>query len=255
VKNAKHTRISIAVLILVLSAIFWVLLLFNLGDLMAVKHSHITENSHTHSSFQMLLAMNPISNLMKGWILMVLAMMLPKLIAPIQYIYERSLKRKRFWSSLLFVLAYTSVWAVAGLVINAVILGLNTIMLKPYIMALAVGVIALIWQFSPIKQRFLNRAHDHQSLAVFGWTASFDALRFGTVHGIWCIGSGWALMLLPMLIPGGHNLAMIAVAFIMVSEHMEQPRLPNWYLSLRLKLLRILITQTRIKLKQVITTR
>src|SRR3546814_20852665 len=73
-----------------------------------------------------------------------------------------------------------------------VILGVNLLMPMSYIPALVVGIIALVWQFSPVKQRCLNRGHDHRPLAAFGWRAHRDALLFGSVHGIWCVGSGWA---------------------------------------------------------------
>lgn len=250
-KNSKSIRYSIGILIIGLSAVFWVLLLLNPGNIMTIKHCHVTVEGPSHASLQMLLQMNPISDMMIGWILMVFAMMLLKLIVPIQYIYERSLKRRRFWSAVLFVFGYTAVWIVVGFIMNAAILGLNLLLPKSYYPALMVGIIALAWQFSPVKQRFLNRGHDHWPLAAFGWAANRDALMFGVMHGVWCVGSGWALMLFPMLLPEGHNLAMIIVTVIMISEHMEHPRFPRWHLSFRLKLLRIMIAQTRIKLKQV----
>lgn len=36
---------------------------------------------------------------------------------------------------------------------------------------------------------------------------------------------------------------------MMLSEYTKHPRMPQWYFSFRLKLLRILIAQTKIKLK------
>ena len=99
-----------------------------------------------------------------------------------------------------------------------------------------------------MKQWFLNLGHDHRILSAFGWKAFRDSLFFGLTHGVWCFGSGWALMLFPMLLPKGHNLAMLLVTFIMISEHLENPRFPMWFLPPRLKLLKIIIAQTRIKL-------
>ena len=237
--------------ILIISSIFWIILLLNPGGMMGIKHCHMTADGVSNVSLKMMLQMNPFSDMMTGWILMVLAMMLPKLISPVQYIYARSLKRRRFWLSLLFVLSYTMVWTVMGVVMNAVILGFN--LLFPggsYIPSLIIGVIALIWQFSPVKQLCLNRGHDHSSIAAFGWAADRDVLKFGMMHGIWCIGSGWALMLFPMILPEGHNLAMILVTFIMISEHMEHPRYPRWYFDFRLKLLRIMVGRIKINFKR-----
>ena len=218
---------------------------------MTMEHCHVTTMGPSGASFQMLLAMNPISGMMMGWTLMVFAMMLPKLIGPIQYIHERSFKRQRFVSAVLFVVGYAAVWIVIGLVMNAIILGFNFLMGNSFIPGILVGLIAVIWQFSPWKQKFLNRGHDHWSLAAFGWPANRDAFHFGTMHGVWCLCSGWALMLFPMLLPQGHNVAMLIVTVIMISEHMEHPKIPKWRFDVRLKLLKIVYAQARIKLKLV----
>lgn len=42
-------------------------------------------------------------------------------------------------------------------------------------------------------------------------------------------------MLFPMLLPMGYNLAMILVTIIMLTEHMEHPRVPKWEINFRLK--------------------
>lgn len=248
-KTSKRISYSINMTILAVSAVFWIILLFNPGGIMTVKHCHVTLQGASKASLQMMLEMNPVSDLMMGWTLMVLAMMLPKLIAPVQYIYGRSFKNRRFWSALLFIFGYMAVWIVVGFFMNALIVGLNLVMPDSFIPATGVVIIAVIWQFSPVKQRCLNRGHDHIPLAAFGPEANRDAVMFGMMHGIWCVGAGWALMLFPMLLPAGHNLAMIVVTFIMISEHMEHPRFPRWHFSFRLKLLHIIIARTRTNLK------
>jgi predicted metal-binding membrane protein len=199
----------------------------------------------------MLLDMNPFSSQLIGWGLMVVAMMLPKLIMPVQSICIQSFRRYRFLCSLLFVLGYLAAWMVAGIFMVAVIIGLNLLMPVSYIPALGVFIIAVVWQFSPVKQRFLNLGHNHYILSAFGWAACRDSLIFGVIHGVWCIGSGWALMLFPMLLPQGHNLAMIVVTFIMISEHLEHPRASLWRFRIPLRLLRFTVAQTQIKLKRV----
>ena len=243
-------RTAISLVILCISIFAWVLLLVNPGHIMTVEHCRISDSGPSAASLQMLLEMNPISSQLTGWGLMVVAMMLPKLIIPVQHIYGQSLKRLRFPSALLFVLGYIAVWMAVGFVMVAIILGLHLLMPGSYLPVTALGIIAVIWQFSPIKQRCLNRGHDHSVLAAFGWAAHRDALLFGITHGVWCAGSGWAIMLLPMLLPGGHNLAMVVVTFIMLSEHLEHPQTPRWRMDLSMKLFRIIVAQTQIKLKQ-----
>lgn len=252
-RNAKQVRYAISMVIMLISAIVWILLLINPCEIMTIEHCHVSAAGPSATSLNMLLAMNPISSQLIGWGLMVVAMMLPKLIFPVQTIYMQSLKRLRFILAFLFVWSYLVVWMFAGVFMVAIIIALNLLMPLSYIPAIAVFLIALIWQFSPVKQRFLNRGHQHQVLAAFGRTAFKDAIVYGCSHGLWCVGAGWALMLFPMLLPQGHNLAMLVVTFVMISEHMEHPQTPRWDFNLRLKLLRILIAQTKIKLKQATT--
>jgi predicted metal-binding membrane protein len=196
----------------------------------------------------MLLAMNPPSSLAAGWAVMLLAMMLPTLIAPIGHVVERSFKSRRARSVILFVIGYAAIWMMAGIVILAVQLALNVIAPQSYLPAAAVGLIAFLWQCSPIKQRCLNRGHNHRELAAFGMAADRDAFSFGITHGLWCVGSCWALMLFPMLVAQGHLAAMAAVSFLMISERLEEPEPLGWRLRLRGKLMRIAIAQTRIRL-------
>jgi len=120
---------------------------------------------------------------------------------------------------------------------------------QSYLPAAGVVLIALVWQFSPVKQRCLNRCHAHTELAAFGAAADFDALRFGMTHGTWCAGSCWALMLFPMLLLRGHVVAMASVAVLIFSERLEQPRPPSWRWRGLGKATRIVVAQARIRLR------
>ena len=243
---AERARISIPILLV--SATTWMMLLVNPGSIMTLAHCPGTDSGASLVSFQMLLSMNPPSALAAGWAVMLLAMMLPTLIAPIGHVVERSFKSRRARSVILFVIGYAAIWMMAGIVILAVQLALNVIAPQSYLPAAAVGLIAFLWQCSPIKQRCLNRGHNHRELAAFGMAADRDAFSFGITHGLWCVGSCWALMLFPMLVAQGHLAAMAAVSFLMISERLEQPEPLGWRLRLRGKLMRIAIAQTRIRL-------
>ncbi len=249
VRPRKRTRINI--LVLLMSAITWMMLLVNPGSIMTLAHCPVTDSGASPVSFHMLLEMNPISSLMAGWALMLVAMMSPTLIAPIRHIRERSFKRRRVRSGTLFVIGYAAIWMAAGGVLIAAMLMLSLLAPQSYLPAVVVGVIAFVWQCSPIKQRCLNRGHNHSELAAFGIAADLDALRFGITHGVWCVGSCWALMLLPMLLLEGHFAAMAVVSFVMISERLEQPKPLSWRLRSPSKLMRIVVAQTRIRLQRV----
>jgi predicted metal-binding membrane protein len=148
------------------------------------------------------------------------------------------------------VAGYAVIWMAAGIVLLAAVLLLSLFLPQSYAPAIGVALIALVWQCSPIKQRCLNRSHNHRELAAFGLAADLDALRFGITHGVWCVGSCWALMLFPMLLSQGHFAAMAVVTLLMTSERLEQPRPLNRRLRFSGKLVRIAIAQTRIRLQR-----
>lgn len=250
-KLSRKLRIVINLVILSISFLVWVLLLINPDHIMTVEHCHFSTSGPSVTSLNMLLAMNPVSGLLTGWTLMVIAMMLPTLIGPIHYIYEKSFKRRRLQSAVLFTFGYVDVWVIVGVLMTGVIIGFNLILPKSYLPAIIIGITAIIWQFSPIKQYCLNRGHNHKPLAAFGRAADRDVLLFGISHGCWCVGSDWVLMLFPMLLPGGHNLAMVIVTFLMISEHYEHPKTPRWRVNIGGRLLRMLLAQVHIKFKQI----
>ena len=62
--------------------------------------------------------------------------------------------------------------------------------------------------------------------SAFGWRAS-RALLYGLMHGVWCAGSpGERNHAAANAVANGHNLAMIVVTIIMLSEHLEHPQCP-----------------------------
>ncbi|WP_165903936.1 DUF2182 domain-containing protein [Hymenobacter gummosus] len=245
-KQFRSLRSSPEAVLISLSAVTWLLLLTGPASL-GLKHCHVSAAGPSAASLAMLLRMNPLSTQLLGWGLMVVAMMLPKLLVPIQVLRRQSLKRHRLVNSVLFVAGYLTTWMLAGLPILAVIIAANLLLPQSYVPAAAALIVALIWQCSPLKQHFLNRGHEHQILVAFGWRAFRGAFTYGFRHGLWCVGAGWALMLFPMLLPQGHNLAMLAMTVVMLSEHLENPRFPKWEFNPRLKLVRYLVAQWRIR--------
>ena len=246
VNPRERARVDIPILLV--SAAAWAVLLVNPWGTTTLAHCPVTDAGASLVSFRMLLAMNPVSSLAAGWALMLVAMMSPTLITPIRHVRERSFKRRRARSVALFVVGYAAIWMAAGVVLLGGVLMLGLLMPRSYLPAVGVGVIALVWQCSPIKQRCLNRGHNHSELAAFGLAADMDALRFGATHGVWCVGSCWALMLFPMLLSQGHFAGMAAVTFVMVGERLEQPRPLRWRLRVPGKLMRIAVAQARIRL-------
>jgi predicted metal-binding membrane protein len=235
--------------VLLLSAVTWLMLGFNPGGLLPVEHCGVAGFGASSASFQLALRLNPPASLAAGWALMLAAMMLPTLIEPIYHVTERSLKRRRLRSVVLFVLGYAGTWMAAGAVLLAAQLALSVLAPQSYLPAAVVGLVAFVWQCSPLKQICLNRGHNHHELAAFGFAADWAALRFGLVHGVWCFGSCWALMLFPMLLPQGHFVVMAAMTCLMISERLEQPARLSWRLRGPGRLIRLVVAQARLRLE------
>ncbi|HEV2992419.1 MAG TPA: DUF2182 domain-containing protein [Candidatus Angelobacter sp.] len=235
--------------VLLISAVAWILLVVRPESISRFAHCPATSDEGV--SFQMMLAMNPPASLAAGWVLMLAAMMSPVLMPPLCHIRARSFTHRRTRSIALFIAGYAAIWMVLGSVLLSLTLAVKSFASQSYLPAAGVAFIAFVWQFSPIKQRCLNRCHGYTPLATFGVAADFDALRFGISHGIWCAGSCWALMLLPMLLPQGHLVAMAIVTFWIFSERLEQPMPPRWRWRTRGKALRILVAQARIRMSNV----
>lgn len=222
---AARERSQVRSPMLIITAVAWIALLLAPGGSLHVHHvAHL-----------------PLTSLAAGWVLMSAAMMTPMLIAPVRHVRNSSFARRRARAIALFVAAYAAVWMAAGCVLLA--LAVDT-----RVTALTVAIVALVWQLSPIKQRCLNRCHAHSELAAFGPAAHLSALRFGCTHGIWCVGSCWAMMLLPLLVTRGHILLMAAVSLWLIAERFERPFPPCWRWRGPATALRIAVVQTRMLL-------
>jgi predicted metal-binding membrane protein len=176
-----------------------------------------------------------------AWLLMLAAMMSPLLISALRHVHARTLPRRRWRSSTLLVVAYAATWTVAGLALLAV----GTAVAGRRVVVAAVLVAAVAWQLSPAKQRCLNRHHARPPLATFGRAADLTALRFGASHALWCIGSCWALMLLPLVVGTWHLVAMVLVTGWMWAELFDKPRPASWRVRVPVRAARIVVARSR----------
>jgi predicted metal-binding membrane protein len=160
--------------------------------------------------------------------LMVVAMMFPLLTMPIAHIRDRSFARRRWRSAGLFLLAYSAVWTITCAMTAMALRLAGDDGVDPKMLAGATAVVAVIWQFSPAKQMWLNRCHGRPALAAFGYAADRSALRFGARHGIRCVGSCWALMALPLVAGSWHLAAMAVAGAWIAAERLLSPTIPLW---------------------------
>jgi len=184
--------------------------------------------------------------------LMIAAMMLPLIIAPLRHVRDRSFARRRARATVLFAAGYVVVWMIAGVVLQLIAVAVRWAAPAPLLYFGLAGVTAILWQVSPTKQWCMNRCHHRPNLAAFGTAADRDAFDFGLANGASCAGSCWALMLATLLVGQGHILGMIAVALFVFGEQLEGPASLKWRWRGPSRALRIAAAQARMRLASVI---
>jgi predicted metal-binding membrane protein len=170
----------------------------------------------------------PLAQALVWWSLMQVAMTAPFLGSALSYILSRTPRERRCLGFSLFVLGYLGVWLLAMAVLTT---GTSILRSLPGYSTLigtsATFGLALLWQGTAAKRRYLNRCHATRLLRTSGLAADWGRLRFGVDRGLNCVGACWALMAIPLTVNRGHLLAMVAVAIVMFAERFSRPQ-PAW---------------------------
>jgi predicted metal-binding membrane protein len=177
------------------------------------------------------------------WATMLVAMMLPLMLAPVRHVRDRSLARRRARATALFLSSYFAVWMVAGAVLIPASLALRSSGASTTLLIAGAFAIAAAWQFSPLKQACLNRLHAHAELPAFGGAADVGVIRFGVSHGVFCVGSCWALMALPMFGSSAPAASMLAVSLWVWGEALGGPAAATWSLRFPARALRLVFAR------------
>jgi predicted metal-binding membrane protein len=137
------------------------------------------------------------------WVVMMAAMMFPS-IAPMVLTYRRLQAGRRAGSAstALFVAGYLIVWAASGLLAYAVLKagrsldgGLFSWHRAGRWVAAGALAAAAVYEFTPLKQTCLTRCRSPLGFLVGSWREGPDGgFRMGLVHGTWCLGCCWLLM-------------------------------------------------------------
>jgi predicted metal-binding membrane protein len=160
-----------------------------------------------------------------GWVAMTLAMMPPLAIPLIRHVAARSFAVRRNRAIAGFLGGMVGLWLVIGFAALTVLGGVSgTLLTDPRVVAVGF-LIAAAWQLAPMKRAALLRCHRTVPLSAMGWRADRDCIRYGLSHGLDCVASCWAMMLLALSGP----VAGIAVQFIALAE--QRARRPRLVLS------------------------
>jgi predicted metal-binding membrane protein len=174
------------------------------------------------------------------WAVMMVAMMLPS-AAPMILLHARidrvPTPARRLLHTLLFALTYLFVWvcfsalaaAAQALLVDRGLLSATGLALGAPILVATFLVAAALYQFSPVKAACLRQCQSPVHFVMRFWSPGVaGALRLGLVHGLYCIGCCWGIMLL-LFVAGVMNLAWVAVLAAAVLVEKLAP--PRWHAS------------------------
>lgn len=158
-----------------------------------------------------------------GWMLMIIAMMFPGMLMLLARCVEDELVNVRRIAPLM--LAYLAVWTVFGGFSYWGDTALHEFVeQRPTLAgAIAPGVVLLagVYQLTPMKRVCLAKCR-REGTVFATLTQPHNLWIVGLRHGVFCLGSCWALMLLMFAI-GGVNLAwMLILGSIMTVERLNQ---------------------------------
>jgi len=174
------------------------------------------------------------------WAIMMMAMMLPS-AAPMILLHARidrvPTAARRLLHTLIFALTYLFVWtcfsALAAIaqafLIDRGLLSAASLALGEPILVATFLVAAAFYQFSPVKAACLRQCQSPVHFVMRFWSPGVaGALRLGLVHGLYCIGCCWGIMLL-LFVAGVMNLAWVAV--LAAAVFLEKLSPPSWQVS------------------------
>jgi predicted metal-binding membrane protein len=162
------------------------------------------------------------------WVTMMAAMMLPSAM-PMVLLFSKassgSVGRPGLATGL-FVSGYLIVWTAYGLVaygLFRLVRGLDPSFLgwerEGPVVAGAAIVLAGVYQLTPLKRVCLRHCRTPLSFVMHHWRSGLrGAFRMGIVHGAWCVGCCWALMVVLFAVGVMSIMWMLVVAAIVFAE-------------------------------------
>jgi predicted metal-binding membrane protein len=164
-----------------------------------------------------------------GWLLMIVAMMLPTSI-PLVVTFAALVRRRPHPARLVggVLLGYLAMWSAFGVFayvgdrgVHAAVDALPWLAEHPQLIAAATLAIAGVWQFSPLKYRCLDECRSPLGFVMNRWrgvSPMSEAFRLGVAHGVFCIGCCWSMMLVMFGLGLGSLAWMLALGAVMAVE-------------------------------------
>jgi predicted metal-binding membrane protein len=165
-----------------------------------------------------------------GWILMVVAMMLPTSL-PLVVLFRTLVQRRpdRTRLTVLLIAGYLAVWTLFGILVYCGDWILHGVVeestwveanVVPFIGA-GTLLIAGLYQFAPLKYHCLEKCRSPLSFVTEHWRGSRErsqSFLLGAHHGLFCVGCCWSLMLLMFAVGLGSLGWMLVLGAVMAVE-------------------------------------
>jgi predicted metal-binding membrane protein len=164
-----------------------------------------------------------------GWLLMIVAMMLPSSL-PLVVLFAAMVRRRRRPSVLvaLLLIGYAIVWTGFGLAawamdrgVHAAVDALPWLAAHPQLILGTTLLVAGLWQFSPLRDRCLDECRSPLGFVMNRWrgvSERREALLLGMAHGAFCVGCCWSLMLVMFGVGVGSLVLMLTLGAITAIE-------------------------------------
>jgi predicted metal-binding membrane protein len=164
-----------------------------------------------------------------GWLLMIVAMMLPTTI-PLLATFRALVAGRRRPGQLVgaVIVGYLATWTAFGLVawigdrgVHALVDAVPWLATNPQIVLAATFVTAGAYQFSPLKYRCLDECRSPLGFILNRWIGRSErreAVALGIAHGLFCIGCCWSLMLVMFAVGMGSVAWMLALGGVTAIE-------------------------------------
>jgi predicted metal-binding membrane protein len=164
-----------------------------------------------------------------GWVLMIVAMMLPSSV-PLVLTFGAIVGRRRRPGLLVALLlaGYLVVWGAFGLAawvfdrgIHAAVDALPWLAAHPQLIIGGTLAAAGLWQFSPLRDRCLDECRSPLGFVINRWRGTSErreSFLMGIAHGAFCVGCCWSLMLVMFGVGLGSVTAMLALGALTAVE-------------------------------------
>jgi predicted metal-binding membrane protein len=164
-----------------------------------------------------------------GWVLMIVAMMLPSSI-PLVLTFAALVGRRRRPGQLVLLLlaGYLVIWAGFGLAAWVLDRGIHwAVDASPWLQQhsqVIIGTTLLeagLWQFSPLRDRCLDECRSPLGFVMNRWrgiSERRESFAMGLAHGAFCVGCCWSLMLVMFGVGLGSLTAMVGLGALTAVE-------------------------------------